>query len=190
MIQNAGSGTATVLLSGGIDSIACAHYLKSRGTDVRALHVGYGQAAELPEREAAESLSRHFGFPIDFLLARGVAPLGPGEVVGRNAFLVLGALTLGRISAGMIALGIHSGTRYYDCSPAFLDTVDRLVAEYTDGLVRVCAPFLDWTKQQVVDYARRSELPIGLSYSCEAGTLPPCGSCLSCRDRRALGCFT
>jgi 7-cyano-7-deazaguanine synthase len=31
-------------------------------------------------------------------------------------------------------------------------------------------------------------LPVQLTYSCELGSVPPCGLCLSCADRRALGC--
>lgn len=188
MIDHVARTTATVLLSGGVDSAACAHYLRSDGHIVRCLHLDYGQKARLPEKEAALSLSRYLDIPLEVISVNGGATLGAGEIIGRNGFLVLTALAIAQVSTGVIALGIHSGTPYYDCSPAFCSLADRMIAEYTDGLVRFIAPFLDWTKRQIFDYSVRSGLPLRISYSCEAGTVPPCGKCLSCRDRRLLGC--
>jgi 7-cyano-7-deazaguanine synthase len=179
---------ATVLLSGGIDSAACAHFLKCSGDEVRAIFVDYGQAAAAPEERAAVSLSRRIGIPIELISARSEMSLGAGEIKGRNGFLVLTALCLSQISSGCIILGVHSGTRYYDCSPAFCSIIDRIVAEYTDGSVRVLAPFLNWTKRHILDYYRDSGLPVELAYSCEIGVIPPCGHCLSCQDRRLLAC--
>lgn len=184
------SRTAAVLLSGGIDSAACAHLLKARGNQVTGFFIDYGQRAAKPEREAADSLTRTIGIPLEALTLRGRLSSGQGEILGRNAFLVLSVLCLGRITSGLIALGIHSGTRYYDCSPQFHSLMDRLVAEYTDGVVRVEAPFLSWSKKEIFTYYRDSGLPIAAAYSCESGTRPPCGECLSCRDRRDLGCLT
>jgi 7-cyano-7-deazaguanine synthase len=90
--------------------------------------------------------------------------------------------------SGVLALGIHSGTRYYDCSAAFAKAMTVLVAEHTDGALSLLAPFLEWNKREVYDYFIRAKLPIELTYSCETGTDEPCSVCNSCRDRKALGC--
>ncbi len=181
-----------VLLSGGMDSAACAHYFQKRGQLVRGIFVDYGQKAALPERNAAERLSALLGISLSTVQVKTPESFGTGEISGRNAFLVFcGLLVVGaqeRLDA--IALGIHAGTPYYDCSPAFLETIGRLVAEYTDGRTRVVAPFIDWTKQEVFEYCTEAGIPIEVSYSCEAGEMPPCGSCLSCRDRRMLSCLS
>jgi 7-cyano-7-deazaguanine synthase len=51
----------------------------------------------------------------------------------------------------MLALGLHSGTHYYDCSEAFLNLANKLVAEHTDGSLKVIAPFLNWQKKMFID---------------------------------------
>jgi 7-cyano-7-deazaguanine synthase len=182
------SNDAIVLLSGGIDSAACAWFLRDRGHSIKGLFVDYGQRAVLFEKRSAEALSTTLGIALDCISVSTPNQFGAGEVIGRNAFLVFAALLSSRLHSGVIALGIHSGTTYYDCSSAFARSIDRLLAEHTDGRVRLSAPFITWSKKNIFDYYEASGLPIDLTYSCEAGSMPPCGTCLSCRDRRVLGC--
>lgn len=180
---------AVVLFSGGLDSAACAHFLQKNGHAVRGLFIDYGQQAASLERSAAEQLSAFLGIRLSMMRVETERRFGSGEIRGRNAFLVFASMLDGDPApTQVIALGIHAGTAYYDCSPAFLQSIGRLVAEYTDGRTRVIAPFIKWTKNDIFTYSLREQLPIALSYSCEAGETPPCGLCLSCRDRRALSC--
>jgi 7-cyano-7-deazaguanine synthase len=181
------SRISTVLLSGGIDSAACARYLQENGNHVRCIFVDYRQAAVDSESWSAAELSKLLKTELLRVTFDPNKSWGPGEILGRNAFLILAAL-MTRPESGVIALGIHSGTTYYDCTPAFLETIDRLVAEYTDGCIRVTAPFISWSKKRVFDYYVQTGLPLQIAYSCEAGTVPPCGGCASCRDRRTLLC--
>jgi 7-cyano-7-deazaguanine synthase len=182
---------AVVLFSGGIDSAACAHYLQKNGHAVRGLFVDYGQRAARLERAAAEQLSAFLRIDLSMMRIETQRSFGSGEIRGRNAFLVFSSMLDGDPApTQVIALGIHAGTSYYDCSPAFLESIGRLVAEYTDGRARVIAPFIEWTKHDIFTYSLREHLPIDLTYSCEAGEAPPCGLCLSCRDRRALSCLS
>ena len=109
-------------------------------------------------------------------------------MLGRNSFLISAALFLTGGQAGLLGVGVHAGTSYYDCSEAFVACIGKLVAEQTDGRVSVVAPFVTWTKKDVYDYFVYSGLPIAATYSCESGTQPECGACASCRDRKALGC--
>jgi 7-cyano-7-deazaguanine synthase len=181
---------ATVLLSGGIDSAACARFLQDEGHTVSCVFIDYGQAAAGQEKYAATSIATHLRSQLSTISVTPRHEFGAGEITGRNAFLVLAAMMLCDVRSGVLALGIHSGTPYYDCGPAFLVSIDRLVAEYTDGLARVAAPFISWTKRETFEYYCRAGIPAEISYSCEAGTMPPCGGCASCLDRRMLGCFT
>ena len=182
------SKNAIVLLSGGIDSAACAWFLRDHGYSVRGLFVDYGQKAAPHERLGAEALSRLMQISLDCLSLNSSSEFGSGEITGRNAFLVFTALVTCRLHMGIIALGIHSGTTYYDCSTAFARSLDQSVAEHTDGRIRLSTPFVTWNKKNIFDYYRASGLPIELTYSCEKGHMPTCGTCLSCLDRRMLGC--
>ena len=69
-----------------------------------------------------------------------------------------------------------------------MSAIAKFVAEHTDACVSVVAPFVTWKKKDVYDYFVSTKMPIALTYSCEAGTEPTCGTCASCRDRNALGC--
>jgi 7-cyano-7-deazaguanine synthase len=174
-----------VLLSGGVDSFACADFYKSMGRPIELLHVNYGQAAERHEHDAAARVAEFLGLPLSHLSLLAARPKEAGEIQGRNAFLVCTAAMEASASVRGIALGIHAGTAYPDCSPAFLECLNAL-----NGLaqpsVRVLAPFLEWNKADVFGYCEERCLPIDLTYSCERGGSVPCGACLSCLDRGGL----
>lgn len=179
---------ATVLLSGGIDSAACAKFLLERRFDLQSIFIDYGQLAARRESRAASAVAAHLGISLHRVHISPVPSRGAGELPGRNAFFVCTAILTTGARPGSIALGLHGGTPYYDCSEPFISSISRLTAEMTDGAVSVLAPFATWSKKDVYDYFTSGGIPIGLTYSCEAGCARPCGVCLSCRDRRALGC--
>jgi 7-cyano-7-deazaguanine synthase len=180
-------GTTLVLLSGGLDSAACAHLLASNGHQVEGLFVDYGQAALAREREASAAVAAHLNIPLRTRAIQPAPAQGAGELPGRNVLLIsLGVFELGA-AGGLVAIGVHAGTRYFDCSEPFIASIGRLVQEQTDGRTGVIAPLVAWTKSDVFQTFVAAGLPLPATYSCEAGPVP-CGECLSCRDRRALGC--
>jgi 7-cyano-7-deazaguanine synthase len=179
-----------VLLSGGMDSAACVHFFTDQDYDVRGLFIDYGQAAAGPEREAAADVARHFDIQLSQFQCKGSVYLGAGEIRARNAFLVMAAAMWVPLPSFSIALGIHAGTPYVDCSEQFLSMANALLDAYTDGSVKCAAPFLDWSKGAIFTYCQRYGVPVELTYSCEAGSRPTCGVCSSCLDRRALDART
>jgi 7-cyano-7-deazaguanine synthase len=126
--------------------------------------------------------------PLEIISVHGASAFSAGELAARNAFPIFSAIFLVRQRSGLVAIGIHAGTRYFDCSPSFLDSTCRLVSEHFDGGLVVVAPFITWNKGDIFQYFLSAGLPLDLTYSCEAGTEPPCGNCASCQDRRALRC--
>ena len=179
---------ATILLSGGVDSAACAHLLQAQRFTVGAVYIDYGQSAVNQESKAASSLANHFGIELHRLQLAGAGEFESGEVVGRNAFLILSTLLLTRGKAPVIAVGLHSGTPYYDSSESFVASLSKLLSEHTDGRVTLLAPFATWTKRDVYAYFVATEIPLTLTYSCEVGVMPVCGRCRSCKDRKILEC--
>jgi 7-cyano-7-deazaguanine synthase len=179
---------ATVLLSGGIDSAACAHFLGTKGFAVTGLFIDYGQAAATLETRASSALSTHLSIPLKTYRLSGEVTFGAGELIGRNAFFLAASLFLTQGKSSVLGLGIHAGTPYYDSSEGFLESLRKVIAEHTDGKVTVVAPFVTWPKRDVYQYFASTGIPIELCYSCEAGTVPPCGICLSCKDRKAMEC--
>lgn len=175
-----------VLLSGGLDSTACLAFFLAQDIAVQCLHIDYGQPAAQRELAAATAVSRHFGVRLNVLQWSGSPHISTGHIAGRNAFLLVGALLHIGPAPSLLAIGIHDGTPYYDCSAPFLSTLQALFDRYCDGRVRISAPFLTWSKQQVYEFSKRMNIPASLTYSCEAGQYPPCATCLSCQDRHGL----
>jgi 7-cyano-7-deazaguanine synthase len=179
---------ATVLFSGGIDSTACIRFFLDREYEVRAIFVNFGQAAAPAESRAVELLKERLEVPVTTIQVAPVSSFGTGELQGRNAFLIFAAILMGGCHDGLLAIGIHAGTPYYDCSPPFIETVNTLVKECTNGHVSVAAPFVRWSKDDVYSFFSNLNLPLSFTYSCEAGAMPPCGQCASCKDRVRFEC--
>ena len=178
---------ATVLLSGGIDSTLCAYMLGRQGYSVQGLFIDYGQSAAKREHRAAQEIATSLGIPLTAQALVGGHARGSGEQTGRNALLISAGVFLMGQRSGLVVIGVHAGTAYYDCSPAFIESIGRLVEEQTDGRVVLLAPLLNWSKANVFRAFQSAALPLDQTYSCEAGP-EPCGVCNSCQDRRALGC--
>ena len=175
-----------MLLSGGIDSAACAAFLKDRTHKQRAIFFDYGQLSQKQEEQAACALAAHFQIPLTIVKCAGAKTKNAGLILGRNACLIFLALMETQMQSGLIALGVHSGTRYWDCGPQFIAAVQQVIDGYTDGRIRLSSPFLDWTKHEVWEFCKSNNVPLELTYSCERGCPQPCGLCDSCRDLEML----
>lgn len=176
----------TVLLSGGIDSTACLAFYLSQKHTTDALFIEYGQASINQELRAAQSISRHYRIQLHRIKVAGVTQKGGGLIVGRNAFLLGLALMEFRRETGLIAIGIHAGTNYADCSRPFVRRMQAIFDCCASGRIRIAAPFLAWSKRDILAFAAGRSVPIHMTYSCERGATQPCGSCLSCSDLEKL----
>jgi len=178
--------TTEVLLSGGVDSSTCLAYLLNEGFDADALFISYGQVARSRELRAAKPVCRHFRVALHTIRLGNCTRKGPGLIVGRNAFLVCTAVLEAPTKSRIVAIGIHSGTRYRDCTARFVKAMQDILDTTTGGAVRVSAPFLKWTKPDIWELAKRLKVPLSMTYSCEGGGKQPCGKCDSCWDLERL----
>ena len=143
MLHNApNSAIAWVLLSGGIDSSACVSFYVDQGFSTEGVFIDYGQIALTREIRAAESIAEHYGIPLNKFRWCGGRQKKSGFICGRNAFLLLSALMELPQAAGVLAIGIHSGTTYQDCSAFFVHKMQVLFDDYTHGKLQIGTPFL------------------------------------------------
>jgi len=169
-----------------MDSTGCVEFYKKRADCVTAIHFDYGQPSAKRERRASLEVAQHYDVPLMFLELTGAQPKRSGEVLGRNAFLLMACMMVVKESHGIIAVGLHAGTPYFDCSEAFLSLMQQVADGYSGGRLRIGAPFVRWTKRDIWEYCKVNNVPVDLTYSCELGADQPCGKCLSCRDVEAL----
>ncbi len=174
-----------ILLSGGLDSTACLDFYLDLGRTSCALFVDYGQPAAVAELQAARAIAEFYSVSISYMRCEGAQKKNAGLISGRNAFLVTTALMERPKSVSIIATGIHAGTDYSDCSSDFVEKMQAVLDVYDEDGVQFATPFLSWEKADVIEYCLIRSVPLELTYSCERG-FPPCGRCLSCKDRELL----
>jgi len=174
------------LLSGGVDSAAVVAFYLEQQCKVSCLFVDYGQVSAPKELLAAHRVAIHYGVPLRHFRLAGGEKKGGGLILGRNAFLLAAALMEFGSGYGIIAMGIHAGTKYYDCSEHFVHAAASIFDGYTDGRVRIGVPFLEWSKPDIWAFCQERRVPVHMTYSCELGRDQPCRECSSCKDLEAL----
>jgi len=175
-----------ILLSGGIDSSACVNYYLSQKLKPIGLFIDYGQAVAKRELNSAKQIARYYKIKLDTLRILLDRKFQDGEIKGRNALFLFSALTKYSDITGIIALGIHAGTSYYDTKGQFVVDMQKIITSYSDGQIKLDVPFLKWDKPMIYQYCIDNHVPIDLTYSCEKSGKKPCGLCNSCLDRGKL----
>jgi 7-cyano-7-deazaguanine synthase len=171
-----------VLLSGGIDSTAVLDFYLKRKSAVRAIYFDYGQPCSKGEQDALAKVVSHYSVEQQ-LVKLGVTPMmRKDEYLCRNSLLLFAAASL-ESEPTKIAMGIHSDSPYFDCSPLFVRNCQQLLDGYFGGTVRFEAPFLNFVKAQIIDYCKKNKVPLSMTFSCMRGN-KPCGDCPSCLERK------
>lgn len=106
-------------------------------------------------------------------------------VPNRNLILLMLAAGIAKShECGIVLFGAHAGDAavYEDCRPEFVEAVDRLIGA-TFG-VRVVAPFLGFTKRDIVRLGRELGAPLDATWSCyDPQDDEPCRQCGACVER-------
>lgn len=177
---------AYVLFSGGIDSTACIKFYLDLGYEVEAIFCDYNQPANNQEEKTSREIADFYEVPYRVIKTIGIAIPAEGEIIGRNAMLIIHALLSIGKGVGKIIIGTHADSLYTDCSDIFLNKMTSILDLYTGGTVVVEAPFQNWNREEIIEYCLQKDVPIKRTYSCERGSFPPCGECGSCVDRKEL----
>jgi 7-cyano-7-deazaguanine synthase len=180
--------TVTLCCSGGIDSTGLIRYYLDKEYTIQGVHFDYGQPSYEGESLSLRKLGQVFGIPILFSSITPKPSWGKrSEYYGRNALFIFSALSALNQTSGLISLGIHANTDYYDCSSTFIDCMQSLLYGYYKGKVIIDVPFLTFTKADIIQYCLQNNVPLNLTYSCLNSSTIPCGSCLSCLERKNYG---
>jgi len=74
---------------------------------------------------------------------------------------------------------------YWDCTPAFADRLNAVLALNRREPVRVHAPFAELSKRDIVRLGLDLGVPYAETWSCYRGGDRPCGACPACVERGA-----
>lgn len=123
----------------------------------------------------------------------GKAPTVTAYVPFRNGlFLSYAAAVALQLDCEQIYYGAHAddaaGRAYPDCTPEFIQYMDKAIEEGTAGKINMQAPLWDLNKAGVVKLG----IELGMTHeefehtwSCYEGGDKPCCTCGTCRDRKA-----
>lgn len=199
---------AVVILSGGMDSTVLAHELASRGLEVHAIGIDYGQRHV---KELAFALEQALAMDIPFevvdlgelgkvlagsALTSDDVPVPEGHyedesmkaTVVPNRNMILLAVAIGKavaIGAKVVAYGAHAGDHaiYPDCREEFAAAMSQaaLLCDYEP--ITLLRPFVNITKADIA--ARGQELGVNFAqtWSCYQGGDLHCGRCGTCVER-------
>ena len=199
---------ALVLSSGGVDSTTCLGMAVDKyGADqVLALSVYYGQKHD-KELEAAKKVAVYYGvawkeLDLAVLFADSDCSLlaGSDAEIPKESYAEQLSHTAGKpvstyvpfrnglflAAAASIALSNGCEVIYYGAhSDAFHEAMSQAIYLGSGNQLRIEAPFVTWTKADVVKKGLELHVPYHLTWSCYEGGETPCGVCGTCRDRAA-----
>lgn len=202
---------AVCLMSGGMDSTTLAYVAKDMGYDILALHMNYGQRTEKKELLCAKRLAEALD-AVDFveisldyftkfgassLTDRSIAvetgTLGRADrpntyVPFRNANLISIATSYCESRDGdAVFIGVQSGDHigYPDCTPAFIDAMQRVIqiGTQTTKEIKLLTPFVSMNKTDILREGLRLHVPYEDTWSCYDTEEEACGICSSCLSR-------
>ena len=204
---------AVIVFSGGLDSTTLVYDLHAAGSELVLITFDYGQRHH-KEADFAQRTADKLQLPLHRVDLRSVISLLAGSaltdgsidvpdghytdasmkitvVPNRNALMLdvaVAAAVSGKCDA--VAFGAHSGDHaiYPDCRPQFVEafTVSARTANqgFIDEGFTVLAPYLGWTKAEIVHRGVELAIPYEDTWSCYRGGQLHCGRCGTCVERR------
>jgi 7-cyano-7-deazaguanine synthase len=199
------------IVSGGLDSVVLASYLKASGQQLHLLSIDYGQR-HLKEIEfaqhAADALSSQHSVVdlrsiVNLISSSALTgdievPDGAYEeesmrqtVVPNRNMMMLSVASAVAISenADYVAIGVHGGDHfiYPDCRPEFIRSCSDSTLLGMEGVSErfkgIVAPFAEHDKAWIVTLGESLGVPWGDTWSCYRGGEIHCGRCGTCVER-------
>ncbi len=198
---------ALIVLSGGMDSTSMLYIYRR---DIKlAVNFHYGSNHNTREREYARLHCGRLGIELveidlDFMsryfsssLLSGADAIPEGGYDSENIRSTVVPFRNGimlSIAAGLaesrgldtLMLANHAGDHaiYPDCTPAFVEAMDKAIEAGTYPGIRLFTPFTHLTKAEIARRGAEAGLDPSETYSCYKGGELHCGKCATCIERR------
>ena len=185
------------LVSGGLDSTLMSVLAKEEGLTLLPLFIDYGQLCREREWEACVNVHAKLGLPSPAKMdLSGFGHLIPSGLTdsklrvnedaflpGRNfLFLLAGCSYAYSTNSSAVAIGLLSEETHLfpDQTKEFIEKAQIALNAAMGRDINIIAPLMGMDKHDVLALARKKG--IEGTYSCHAGTLPTCGSCIACQQ--------
>lgn len=179
-----------LLLSGGMDSIALAYWLRPE----IGITLDYGQRAAEAEIKAAAKVATALGME-HHVIRVNCSSLGSGDLVGtspisdapvtewwpyRNQMLVtLSLMKAIQLDVCELMVGsVKTDALHTDGTKGFYERLSAVV-EIQEGGIKVTAPAIEMTTVELVKKSGVPEQLLMYAHSCHSGNIP-CGCCHGC----------
>ncbi|MDP1622741.1 MAG: 7-cyano-7-deazaguanine synthase [Bacteroidales bacterium] len=195
--------SGVLLASGGLDSTTLAYWLIKEGIDFVPLFIDYGQHCAKTELDSLKKVlpknviekldiiniqSLYLKSESRFIKAANLwtDPINADDlyIPYRNMLI----LTIGASYAQTIGVfNLYSAfinsnhAKEIDCTNDFFEKMESILG--TVGAVKNQMPFRFLSKYEVAKIGIEVKAPIGLTFSCQASAIIPCGACPNCVDR-------
>ncbi len=132
---------------------------------------------DIPRESYAEQLEQ-----ADTKLVSTYVPFRNGLFLSSAASMALS------LECSVLYYGAHqddwAGNAYPDCSREFVAAMNNAIREGTGGELHMEAPFVEWSKADIVKKGLELNVPYELTWSCYEGGDKPCGVCATCINRK------
>lgn len=179
-----------LLLSGGMDSISIAYWIKPN----YAFTVNYGQRSAAAEMQASQAVCKSLGLT-HIPITVDCSSLGSGDLSEQNSInvspstewwpfrnqMLITLVAMKAISMGideLIVGSVKNDGFHADGKPEFYKYINELML-FQEGNIKISAPAVDYT---TVDLIKVSNVPkdiLSWAHSCHKSNYP-CGSCRGC----------
>ena len=201
---------AICILSGGMDSTLASYIAKNDGYEIIAVHFNYGQRTQDRELKAFRDICddleilEKYEIDIPFFTQIGASaltdktidvPTGGVEagvpityVPFRNGiFLSITAAIAEKEGATAMYIGVvqEDSSGYPDCTDEFISDMKKAINQGTkkDTHIDILTPLVHLSKAQIVQEAKKLNVPLEHTWSCYKEEDEACGICDSCRLR-------
>lgn len=172
-----------VPLSGGLDSATVLAGLISTG-QILAVGFSYGAKHGQIEQTRAEDIAKHYDVRFEKVTLPRMPLVNDVVFAGRNLAFASAAISIGQSSGyDNVAFGCNASDwkMFPDCRPVFWSAVSKCAEPYG---ITILTPLLHMSKREVVEAARKLNVPIEQTWSCyDPQGFDPCGKCLACKTR-------
>jgi 7-cyano-7-deazaguanine synthase len=203
---------SVVIVSGGLDSVTLLHHLiKNERRQPAVITFRYGQKHEANELDCARfnvillacadhqivdlrAMQTIFSssalvddaVPLPTIEAVTGNPQPPTYVPNRNMiFLALAAAYAESRGVSQVFYGAqqHDMYGYWDCTLDFLARVNQVYALNRGTLIHIEAPFVNYSKADILRLGLQLGVDYAHTWSCYAGGTLACGRCPTCAER-------